>query len=687
MVTRGGLLILLSGAALCPVAAFADTPADPAADPGEIVITARAERLYRVTETQVGKLPGEPLTIPASIQVVNSQLIRDQGARDAQDLYRNLSGISFFSYGGVTARGFRQEEVFYDGLRGDPSAGFSVPQLFNIERVEFLKGPAGMLYGPGAPGGLLNYVTRKPKDRFAAEIRAIGGDLERKGVSLEATGPLFNSPVSARAGLFFEDRDTPRTNATSTTEIYDGAVSLQSGFGRFTVQHTIYQQDLGGNRLRGVPTDNAGNFLADRRWNHNEPTDFLRLDASATQISIESDFSDRLSLNAAFRFGDTLETQQYHEPNGLFDSDRDGVVDSTRRQYRDQIRDQNYWTGGANLVWSLPGEHFSARLLGGVDTFKSELTFDGRSLNGTDRVGAGRPAPLSLRQPVYNVTPTITYVLPAFTRTLTEQFRIGGYALGEITFGRLIATGGVRFDRFEDTSSGVAFEDDKATFRAQSFEPQGVSSQDRRAGGPFAPTQGEMLEGGAKAVLANGRFQATIAGYQIVRENILQADPRGDPEGDGISNLVAFGEVTSKGFEIDIAADITPDWVLTANYGYNDTRITATNGRTAITNAVGDRFANAPKHKLGFWTRYQIADFAFAVGGEHVSERLSLSNQIVKPYTVFDGSIIYTRDKWKVMARIDNIFDKTYAASGFIDRTGHFPGEPRSFFIEISRSW
>ena len=65
-----------------------------------------------------------------NITVITDELIQDQGARDAQDIYRNISGVSFFSYAGVTARGFRQEEIFFDGLRGDPYAGFSVPQLF-----------------------------------------------------------------------------------------------------------------------------------------------------------------------------------------------------------------------------------------------------------------------------------------------------------------------------------------------------------------------------------------------------------------------------------------------------------------------------------------------------------------------------------------------------------------------------
>ena len=128
---------------------------------------------------------------------------------------------------------------------------------------------------------------------------------------------------------------------------------------------------------------------------------------------------------------------------------------------------------------------------------------------------------------------------------------------------------------------------------------------------------------------------------------------------------------------------------MTVAYAYNDTRITRDNGRTVLTNSVGDRFANAPEHKLGFWTRYQLQKpgIAFAIGGDYVSERRSLNNQRVKPYLVLDGSIILTRGDWWFLLRVDNILDKTYAASGFIDRNGHFPGEPRSAFLEVTRKF
>jgi len=105
----------------------------------------------------------------------------------------------------------------------------------------------------------------------------------------------------------------------------------------------------------------------------------------------------------------------------------------------------------------------------------------------------------------------------------------------------------------------------------------------------------------------------------------------------------------------------------------------------AVTNAVGDRFANAPKHKLGFWTRYQFPAIGTAIGfgGEHVARRISLSGQQVNPYTIFDASLTKGLGFAELLLRVDNIFDKVYAASGFSAQSGHFPGEPRTFLAEL----
>lgn len=694
-------------AALVPATAQ-ELPAEDGAEAGDIIITGRAARLYRVEETESGKLPTEPLASSQAITVITRDLIKDQGARDAQDLYRNISGVSFFSYAGVTARGFRQQENFYDGLRGDPYIGFSVPQLFNMERVEFLKGPAGMLYGQTAPGGLFNYVTKKPSQTFSASIGAVAGTQSRYGGQAEVTGPVTDM-ISVRAGAFFEDRDLPRTFAGNRSLVLDGGTTFDFGIAKLTAQIFRIELDLAANRLRGIPVDNNGNFLADRRWNHNEPTDYLDLRSTTYQARLDLAPTDNLKADVAVRHIKAVETQQYHEPITLLDANRDGRFDGVARQFRDQLRDNDVWSVGANAVWSAQlGDTITNRLLAGFDYSITDAIFDGRSLTGRATAAAGLPCPLTFANPVYRACDPKTYTLPAMSRDFTTTTRTGYYLLNELTISRLILIAGIRTDSFEDTSrTGTgptsSFEGSDESYRAglvwrmrddvsfyaqysTSFEPQGITAQDPRAGGPFAPTTGESIEGGVKTALMDGRLQTTFALYKIRRENLLQADPRGDPEGDGVNNSIAFGEVVSKGIDFDIAADITRNWVLTVAYAYNDTKITKTNGLTTLGNAVpGGRFANAPKHKLGFWTRYQIpaAGLAFAFGGDYVSKRISLSNQPVNPYMIFDASVTWTHGPWEVRARVDNLFDKVYAASGFNDRGGHFPGEPRSAFIEF----
>lgn len=668
----------------------------------EIIITERAQKLYRIKETSISKLPTEPLASSQMVTVITDSLIRDQGARDSQDLYRNISGVTTFSYAGVTARGFRQEENFYDGLRGDPYAGFSVPQLFNVERVEYLKGPAGMLYGQAAPGGLFNYVTKKPEFTPASEISVVAGTHDRYGASA-SYNDTFSEKTAGRAGFFYEQRDTYRFNSDSEVLILDAGVTTKLSFGTLTLQGTRYDQNLGGNRLRGVPADDDGNFITTIKWNHNEPTDFLNMEANVLQASLDGSVSDNFDFNAAIRYRDGKEEQEYHEPRGLIDTDSDGAVDTSIREFRDQTRRTESWSYGANGIWSQTFDAVENRILFGLDHYTQDYIFDYDRARGTATAEAGLPTPLSLSNPEYGVTDPSTYTLTNI-QDGQENYarRTGFYIMEEATIGRFVLVAGARYDTFKDRQVTSELTGNSWTWRlgtvyrvtdeislfgqyATSFEPQSISNSDTRRGGPFEPTKGDIFEAGIKTGLFDGKLQSSLALYQIRKKNLLQVDPRGDVNGDGLDDFFAFGEVTSKGIDFDLAADITPNWVLTMAYGYNDTKITEGAGGVGIRFNIGDRFANAPKHQLGFWTRYQFPEIglALALGGDYVSERVSISGQTVKPYMVFDASIIYDMEPFSVLLRIDNLFDKEYAASGFIERTGHFPGEPTSAFLEL----
>ncbi len=706
---RKGRAVAALALALLPpgLAARAAEAPEPLAEPApaEILVVGRVARLYRVPETSIGRMATDPLDIPQSVTLLNRQLIEDQGARDITDLYRNIAGVTLFSYSGITFRGFRQDEVFYDQLRGDPFSGFTVPQLFTVERVEVLKGPAGMLFGPGAPGGVINYVSKQPEEERQLAAQAALGSFDRRGGWLEATGRLDpEGIVTIRAAGFHEEQASFRANAGLSTTILDGGLAVRlAPATRLVLQATHTDQTAPGNRLRGVPTDDAGRFLAGISWNHNEPSDSLALRATALQARLASQLTPTLSLDARLRHVESREEQQYHEPFGLLDTDRDGTPDTSRRQYRDQLRTFQSLAGAVSLAWSAgaigPTSH---RILAGVDFASSDQLFFGRSTT------AGVPT-LSLRDPIYGRTEGLPYKTgPRPLGADTRAVRRGVYLQDQVDIGRwLTLVGGLRHDRFEDADrlSGAGFTGTDMSWRAgiigrprpdvalyaswsTSFEPQPIGNQDAQRGGPFPPQTGDQVELGARTALRDGRVQLAAALYQIRRQNLVQVDPTQPPVG-GREQLAALGEVRSRGFELEAAIDVTPDWVVTANYGYNDTVVTADNGRNPLTNAVGSRFANAPRHQAGFWTRYQLPALrtAVALGGEHVSERISLSGQRVRPYTIFDASLIHERGPLRLLLRLDNIFDATYAASGFIDRTGHFPGEPRTLLFEARLSY
>nr|WP_277924072.1 TonB-dependent receptor [Sphingomonas hankookensis] len=670
----------------------------------EIIVQGRAQQLYRALITTVGKSAQDPLDIPQALQVINSDLFIDQGARDATDIYRNISGVSAFSYAGVTFRGFRQDQSFYDGQRGNPFVGFSVPQLFNIDRVEVLKGPAGLFFGPGSPGGIINYVSKTPSNRAALRTVVTAGNYDRYGISAEATNRIdADGVVSYRIGGFYEAMQPYRFNTLNKSLIGDAGLSIRTNpGGLLTVQVTTYDNYLRANRLRGVLVDDSGRFRTTIRWNANEQSDFLHLTSTATQARYATTIGDAITFDVGARYFKATERQKYHEPRGSSATNPDLVL----REFRDQVRPVDGLSFAANAsakALLLGMEH---RFQVGGDWYRETNILQSRILrNGV--------LPLSLSRPVYGRSDgdaARAMALP-FTVTDTRSTRYGFYAQDQIALtDQLLLVGGMRYDRFDDgvtvatadrVTSRSQYADSDVTFRggaiykprqdlslyvswSQGFEPQPSASQATDAGGPFAPITGNQWEGGVKSRLFDGRLQANAAAYRIVRRNILQVDASLPPVR-GVDQLRPIGEVTSKGFEFDLTTDITRDWVLLVNYGYNNARITGTAPGQAITNAVGTRFANAPAHKIGFWTRYQVPVIgtALALGGEHVSRRIDLSGQTVRPYTIFDASITKHLGFAELMLRIDNLFDRVYAASGFSAQTGQFPGEPRTVFAEL----
>lgn len=191
--------------------------------------------------------------------------------------------------------------------------------------------------------------------------------------------------------------------------------------------------------------DDDGEFLTSRRWNHNEPSDFLNLESDVVQMRVEAEPLSGLTIDATARYNNATEIQNYHEPRGLFDSDGDGTIDATIREFRDQMRTQETWSFGANAVWDTDiSATIGNRVLFGFDHFTSDQFFQGRSLRGTTVDTPGLPNPLSLFGPQYGLADPATYNQGPFTITETDTEQTGFHLLNELTIGRLILTGGIR---------------------------------------------------------------------------------------------------------------------------------------------------------------------------------------------------------------------------------------------------
>ena len=189
----------------------------------EIIATGQAddEDSYSADNATTATRTDTPLRdIPQSIQVVPQQVIEDQGVTRIGDALRNVSGVTpqraFGSISdGFSIRGFEDARFLRNGFRsGLPSGGFTTAIIppSTVERIEVLKGPASVLYGQVEPGGIINFVTKKPLDEPFYNLEFTAGNLDFIQPAIDLSGSLtedkelaYRFNVSYQNGGTFRD--------------------------------------------------------------------------------------------------------------------------------------------------------------------------------------------------------------------------------------------------------------------------------------------------------------------------------------------------------------------------------------------------------------------------------------------------------------------------------------------------
>ena len=466
-------------------------------DPSEVdleseTLVGRSEAFYQIESTSIGtKTDMDILDLPQSAQVLNRQLIEDQSARVITELYRSIAGITEYSYAGVVFRGFREEDsIFYDGLRGEPFGDFGVPQLFNIEQVEVLKGPSSSIYGGGSkPSGVINYVTKGPTFEESKKIQLMVGNYNLIGGNFESTGAATDK-VAYRIAFNTEKEVSFRDNAYERNqELALGLLFSLSDQSNINFTLNYIEQNLGGHRICGVPVDYEGNFLVPISFNTAEPTDFQDLKAITLQSILNHSFSESFRLRSVFRFLNNEGFQQYHEPT-VRATDR--VINSMIAwEFRDQYRASDQISLTTDLIYDFQwGQSKHTVLLGG-DYYDVDSEYDYFRARTADGVSS-----IDLYDPQYGVDIS-TYDLDDRDGEGVTYNRYSFYIQDEFYFAeKWISIAGVRWDNFRDIdqSDQSEFEDSHLTPRlgllyksspttswyanySESFNPRSIDEQ------------------------------------------------------------------------------------------------------------------------------------------------------------------------------------------------------------------
>ena len=145
----------------------------------------------------VGNKSGLPLErVPQSVQVLDAAALGERGVRSIGDALRAVPSanvgnprVARYQSFSLKIRGFLADQQ-RNGLRQRYFEDVDASATSNIERIEVLKGPGGVLYGQSAVGGLLNIVTKTPQEQLGASANASFGSFDQKTLAADVTGPI-----------------------------------------------------------------------------------------------------------------------------------------------------------------------------------------------------------------------------------------------------------------------------------------------------------------------------------------------------------------------------------------------------------------------------------------------------------------------------------------------------------------
>ncbi len=665
-----------------------------------IQVTADASNRYAATSTTTATKTNTLLRdVPQSITVITDDLIKDQSIRSLADAVRYVPGVGISQGEGnrdaLVFRGNRSTgDFFIDGLRDD--AEF-FRDLYNIERIEVLKGANGMIFGRGGSGGVVNRVTKEAHWSPVQEFSFQGGSFEQKRMSADV-GYVINDIAAVRLNALYENsgsfrdgvdmerlgiaptltiKPTHRTKVVVNMERFHddrtadrGITSVVGGAGQVTGPVDVRRAQFFGDPRRSnanVDVLSFGNFIEHK------------FDSGVT-VQNRTNYTtyDKFYQNVFASGGLNLASGLL--PIGAYNNatERDNVFNQT------------------NVLYSLNTGPISHTLLAGIEVGRQE-THNRRETglfnNSADNANLFVP----ISHPVTNAP--ITFInrnsgdgIDALNRSVVDVLSL--YIQDQIEIiPQIQVIAGVRYDLFEvnfqqknGARDHIKTQDDLIAPRFgviyKPIEPVSLYASYSQA---FVPRAGDQLNALNVTVetLKPEKFTTmevglkwdirpdlalTGAAYQLDRTNVINSIVGGQ-------TFLSKGQRT-EGVEVSLVGQLTQNWSVMGGYAYQTGELTSDVFGIA---KKGATVAELPRHTFSMWSRYDFTpSIGAAVGVIHRDDMFaSLTNRVSLPdFTRVDAALFARFTKsFRGQLNIENLFDTQYFASAHND-FNITPGSP-----------
>jgi outer membrane receptor for ferric coprogen and ferric-rhodotorulic acid len=682
-----------------------------------------------------GKAARDPREIPQSVSVLTQQRIQDQNLTDATAALSQMTGISLVNLGGgnpqIVSRGFQIHNLQLDG--GGPAlfhyyTDTSLPDLAAYDRVELLRGADGLFAGAGEAGGTVNLVRKRPLNRSQILFDSFAGSWDHYRVQLDATGPLgWNGRVRGRIVAAQENRHYFYDIAKDNRTVLYGVLEANLTKNLLVTAGVNYERSDRVPGDAGLPRFSTGADLNLPRnsclcttwssWTQSTPEIFAKLEQSfdnGWKVRVNYSWINQAwdtkyssvygGVDPVTRTGPFLNAYALHNPlkQTLLDTTLNGRFSLLGRQQEVVLGGnwQDVDNGGSDW-WTLYPTSPA------VDVFR----FD----------PANFPEPATPRYPSYvwltNGQQQFGVYGTLRSRLADKLHSIVGLRYSEYRFHVIrneqdAETGALTGSRDQqDDESGIVTPYGGVTYDATRaialyasytsiFQPQGTYVT--ASGVPLKPLTGNSVEAGAKGSWRGGALTASLAAYQIQRNNaaLYQPDLSGT-FGSLDCCYVAAAEIRSKGIDAEMTGALSPGWQVFAGYTYNINHYESGYGADD-----GNAFMpQAPRHLLKLWTTYTPGGkwSPWTIGGGVNTQTSIYQNGTATTYDEtgeITGSVPYAytqgafavvsvsgeyriNDHWSVALNVNNLFDRTYRQTIGSSGSGNYYGEPRNALLTL----